>query len=139
MAHSGLSPDKKIVKTIKQLAMELREAKKPLVVDKRPIIARATEASPTKGERKALSSAVFQAKKGKKAAWTLSRNLLREKSGARRSSAMMVGLIKAAITRVARPAIMMKMVRMRGRVGRVLMVKRRWGWRKANNTMKIAR
>lgn len=67
MADSGLSPDKIMVKTMRQVAIELREAKKPLVVERRPMTASATEANPMNGDRKELSSAVFQAKKGRKA------------------------------------------------------------------------
>ena len=67
MADSGFKPERKTVKTIRQLAIELREAKKPLVVESSPMIARAIEARPMNGDRKGLSRVVFQAKKGKKA------------------------------------------------------------------------
>ena len=67
IAASGLSPERKIVKMTRQIAIELREAKKPFEVESRPMTARATDARPTKGERKELSSVVFQAKNGKTA------------------------------------------------------------------------
>ena len=139
IAHSGLSPDNKIVKIMRQLAIEFLEAKKPLAVDSRPITANAIEARPMKGDRKALSRVVFQAKKGKKAVWILVRNWVKEKSGVSRSSAMMDGLMKAAITRAVSPTIMMKIVRIRGKVGKVLIVKRKCGCKRAKRAMKIAR
>ena len=67
MADCGVRPERMMVKMIKQVAMELREAKKPLVVERRPITASVTDARPMKGERKELSSAVLQEKNGKKA------------------------------------------------------------------------
>lgn len=50
-AESGLRPLKKIVKTMSQLAIELREAKKPLAVESNPMTASAIEARPTNGDR----------------------------------------------------------------------------------------
>ena len=125
IAASGLRPERKMVKIMRQIAIELREAKKPLEVDRRPIMASATEASPMNGERKELSSVVFQAKKGKKAAWILLRKPDIEKLGVSSNSAMILGLIKAAITAAAKPVMMIKIVSTSGKVGRVLMVKRR--------------
>lgn len=101
--------------------------------------ARAIEARPTKGERKSLSKVVLQEKSGRKATFTLSMKPFMVKPGASKSSGMMAGLIKAATTRAERPRRMIKIVRMRGIVGRVLMVKRRWGWSRAKMTIKPAR
>lgn len=139
MAESGFKPARKIVKMMSQVAMELREAKKPLAVERRPMTASAIEARPTKGERKTLSRAVLQEKSGKKAILIFSTKPLKVRPGASRSSGMIDGLMKAATTRAERPRRMMKIVRMRGMVGRVLMVKRRWGWRRAKTTIKPAK
>ena len=49
--ESGLSPERTTAKTIKQEAIAFLEAKKPLVVEKRPVRARAKVESPTIGER----------------------------------------------------------------------------------------
>ena len=68
---------------------------------------------------------MFQAKKGKKAAWILLRKPEIEKLGVSSNSAMILGLIKAAITAAAKPVMMIKIVSTSGKVGRVLMVKRR--------------
>ena len=127
IADSGFKPERIIVKMIKQVAIELREAKKPLVVDNRPITARATEAKPTNGERKVLSSVVFQEKKGKKAIWRLVRKWSKLKSGARSNSLAMGGLINTAITSAAPPARMINVVITSGMIGRVLIVKRKCG------------
>lgn len=139
IADSGLSPARKIVKTMRQLAMELREAKKPLVVDSKPMTAKAMDASPTKGERNWLSRVVFQEKSGRNATLTLSMNPLRVRPGASKSSGMILGLTKAATTRAASPINIINRVRISGTVGRVLIVKRRCGWRSANSTIKAAR
>lgn len=139
IAASGLSPERKIVKMTRQIAIELREAKNPLEVESRPMTASATEARPTNGERKELSSVVFQAKNGKKAVWILSMKPVKEKLGVSRSSAMIFGLITAAMTAAANPMIIMKIVRTSGKVGRVLIVKRKCGCKKAKSTMKPAR
>lgn len=139
MADSGLSPARKMVKTMSQVAIELREAKKPFVVERRPMTARAMEARPTKGERKALSSVVLHAKNGRKAVWILLMNVFQVRPGARKSSAMMPGLTTKLTTNEARPSRMMKIVRISGIVGRVLIVKRRCGWAIAKITMKAAR
>lgn len=52
---------------------------------------------------------------------------------------MISGLEIAFMHSAPRPAKMMRIVAMRGKVGRVLMVKRRCGWTSANKTIKIAR
>ena len=67
MADSGLSPESTIENTMKQEAMALREAKKPLVVEIRPTIARLKTPSPIKGDKKTLSTLPFQVKNGAKA------------------------------------------------------------------------
>ena len=139
MADSGFKPDRKMVKTIKQVAIELREAKKPLAVERRPITARATEARPTNGDKKELSSVLFQAKNGRKAVWMLWKNWSSVRPGDSNSSVMIAGLMTDAMTRAARPMMMIKIVRTRGKVGRVLMVKRRCGCSSAKLTMNRAR
>lgn len=125
MAASELIPDRKTVNTVRQLAIELRDAKKPLVVEKSPMMANATDASPTKGDKKGLSSAVFQVKNGKKAVLRLSKKPLNEKSGASSISLIKAGLIKADITKIKRPITTIRIVAISGNVGKVLMVKRR--------------
>lgn len=72
--ESGLRPDRMIVKIMRQLAMEFLEAKKPFVVDRRPIMARVMEARPMKGDKKVLSRGAFQEKKGRNATCRLSIN-----------------------------------------------------------------
>lgn len=139
MADSGLRPAKNMVKMIKQVAMELREAKKPLAVESRPITARAIEARPMNGDRNWLSRVVFQEKSGKKATLILSIKPPSERPGAQSSSGMMFGLTKAATTRAARPMSIINRVKMSGMVGKVLIVKRRCGCKSANKTMKAAR
>lgn len=139
MADSGLSPARKTVKMMSQVAMEFREAKKPFAVERRPMTARAMEARPMKGERKALSKVVFQAKNGMKATWILLMKVPQVRPGARKSSARMLGLTTKPTTKDVKPSKMMKIVRMRGMVGRVLIVKRRCGCMMAKATMKAAR
>lgn len=139
MAESGFKPARKTVKMISQVAIELREAKKPLAVERRPMTARVISARPTKGERKTLSRAVLQEKSGKNATLIFSMKPLMVRPGASKSSGTIAGLIKAATTRAESPSKMMKIVRIRGIVGRVLIVKRRCGWSKAKMTMKPAR
>lgn len=125
MAASGLIPERKIVKMIRQLAMELREAKNPLVVEKSPMMASATDANPTKGDKNGLSSAVFQVKNGKKAVLRLSKKLPSEKLGVSNISLISAGLIKADITKTKSPITTIRIVAISGNVGRVLMVKRK--------------
>lgn len=139
MADSGFRPERKMVKTMKQLAMELREAKKPLVVESKPMTARAIEARPMNGDKNWLSKVVFQEKSGKKATLIFSMKPLIVRPGAHNNSGMMAGLTKAATTRAARPIKTMNRVRIRGMVGRVLMVKRKCGCNNANRMMKAAR
>ena len=139
IADSGLSADRMIVNMMNQLAIELREAKKPLVVESNPMTASANEPSPINGARNRLSIAVFQLKNGRKATLRFSIQVLGEKSGTNRSSAMMFGLMNAAMTRAANPMMIIKIVIISGTIGRVLMVKRRCGCNNANRTIKNAR
>ena len=139
MAQSGFMPDRIIVKIISQVAMELREAKKPLVVESKPITARVIEPRPIKGERKVLSRAVFHEKRGRKAFWILVRKLLKVRPGARSSSGMMLGLTKIATTRAAKPNKIINKVRISGAVGKVLIVNLKCGCSRAKRTIKVAR
>ena len=139
IADSGLSPARKIVKIISQVAIELREAKKPLVVERRPITASAIEPRPTKGDKNELSRVVFQEKSGMKAVLIFSMNWLKVKPGASRSCGTMTGLTKAATTSAARPTSIINIVKISGKVGRVFIVKRRCGCARAKITIKAAK
>ena len=79
-AAKGLRPASKIVKMINIEAMEFLEAKKPLVVEIRPVIARASEASPIIGAKNTDSILPLQEKNGKKASLILEKYLPQEKS-----------------------------------------------------------
>ena len=60
MIASGRKPEIKIEKMIRRVAIELREAKKPLVVEKRPTRAIAKIGRLMSGVRKMLSIPWFQ-------------------------------------------------------------------------------
>ena len=59
---SGLKPVRMIVNIISKVAMEFREAKKFLVVEKRPIRTKAKVGRLMSGDKKTLSGPLFQAK-----------------------------------------------------------------------------
>ena len=60
----GLKPVIMRVKTMRTDAMELREAKKPFVVENKPMRARAKIGREIRGERKTLSIVLCQEKTG---------------------------------------------------------------------------
>ena len=83
--QNGLKPDKRMVKTIKMEAMEFLEAKKPLVVEMRPVKARAREARPIIGARKTDWILPLQEKNGRKASLMLAKKAPQEKLSIKKS------------------------------------------------------
>ena len=75
-----MKPEMIAVKMMNIEAIELREAKKPLAVEIRPVIARMREAIPIIGARKMESMLPLQEKKTRKAFLMLSKNVTQEKS-----------------------------------------------------------
>ena len=61
---SGLKPVMTNVKTRSSIAIELREAKKPFVVENNPIKARASVGNPINGAKNTLSTEPFQRNTG---------------------------------------------------------------------------
>ena len=61
---SGFNPESKIVNMIRQVAIELREARNPLRVEKRPASAIAKVARPINGDKNIPSRALLQEKYG---------------------------------------------------------------------------
>ena len=92
-AESGLKPEIMAVKIMKIEAIELREAKKPLVVEIRPVIAKINEAIPIIGARNTESMLPLQEKNTRKAFLTLSKKAPQEKSFIKHNSVIVVGYL----------------------------------------------
>ena len=92
-AESGLKPEMTAVKIMKIEAIELREAKKPLVVEIRPVMAKMSEAMPIMGARKTESMLPLQEKNTRKAFLMLSKKVFQEKSFIKHSSVIVVGYL----------------------------------------------
>ena len=92
-AELGLKPEIMAVKIMKIEAIELREAKKPLVVEIRPVIARISEAIPIIGARNMESILPLQEKNTRKAFLMLLKKVSQEKSFIKHSSVMVVGYL----------------------------------------------
>ena len=92
-AQSGLNPEIIAVKIRKIEAIELREAKKPLVVEMRPVIASVREAIPIIGARKTDSMLPLQEKKARRAFLMFSRNVPQLKSFIKKSEVIVDGYL----------------------------------------------
>ncbi len=91
MAASGLNPVIIKQNTIKIVAIEFREAKKPLVVENRPIRARAKSGKLTSGDKKTLSKLLCHEKIGAKPVMIFPRKSPIWKSFANKSSIIVSG------------------------------------------------
>ena len=119
--------------------MELREAKKPLVVEKRPIKAIAKVGKLMSGDKKMLSTLVRHEKTGARPAFKFGINDSGEKFLAIKSSAMTEPLLIILTTNAASTEITTRAVMMRGILGRDFRMKRRCGWVTAKMTQKTAK
>ena len=124
-AESEDRPEMKIVKIINIVAIEFLEAKKPLAVLARPANAIASVAIPTIGESIVETALPDQEKNGKKADLIFSKNP--PKLSVQRSSLAVFGKRKKLKIRKAIARTENATTAMKGFLGRLLMVKRRWG------------
>ena len=127
MTASGLNPVIIMQNTIKMLAMELREAKKPLVVEKSPIRLSAKNGKLINGDKKTLSTVVRQDNNNLTPAAKLLKKLLISKFGAKSNFIMASGWLEIFTPKAANPVRMIRVMRIRGILGSFLIIKRRCG------------
>lgn len=125
-AEFGERPEMKTVNKISIVAIELREAKKPLAVLIRPATAIESEAKPIIGESIVETALPVQEKNGKKADLIFPKKLL--KLSVQRSSRAVLWNLRKLKTRNANAKTDTATMAISGFLGRLLTVKRRWGW-----------
>lgn len=135
----GSKPVITIVKTRRSVAIELREAKKPLVVEKRPMSAKAKTGKLTSGDKIGPSGLLLHEKIGATPVAILWKNRPVSKFLAKKSSSMTLGTLTILITRSAMPATTISPVMMNGIFGKRLITKRRCGCDKTKIIQKIAK
>ena len=135
----GLNPVIINVKTRSKVAMELREAKKPLVVENRPINASASIGKLTSGAKKTLSSEPLHKNTGAKPVLIFGKNFVMSKSLANNSSMMVSGWLIIFMRRAEIPAITNSPTIARGSFGKLLTMKRRCGCRNTKKTQNTAK
>jgi hypothetical protein len=113
--------------TINNEAIKLRDAKKPFVVEKRPISASAKIGRPIKGARNTLSRLRCHENIGARPAAILPKNCPAWKSLANNSSMMVAGLLKILIPSAVNPANMIIDTIIRGNLGNLFTIKRKCG------------
>ena len=136
---SGLKPVIMIVKTMRRVAMELREAKKPLVVENRPISPMAKIGRLMSGERNTLSRLLFQENTNANPDERLLKKFEIWKSRENNNSIAIDGLLIILIIRAAMPARTKTPMIISGIFGRFLMTKRRCGWVRTNTIQRTAK
>ena len=122
-----LNPAMMSVKTISSDAIELREAKKPLVVEKRPINAIAKVGKLMSGARKILSTLVRHASSGFRPVLRLFQKISGERFLEASKSAIVLPLLMIFTINAARPEIAMRPVNINGIFGNDFKTKRRCG------------
>ena len=123
----GLNPVITTVKTRRSVAIELREAKKPLVVEKRPINAIAKVGKLMSGARKILSTLVRHASSGFRPVLRLFQKISGERFLEASKSAIVLPLLMIFTINAARPEIAMRPVNINGIFGNDFKTKRRCG------------
>lgn len=135
----GLKPVIMMVKIIRSVAMELREAKKPLVVEKMPIRAMANVGRLISGDKNTLSRLARHEKTGAMPFVRFLTKSLKLKFFANNNSCITGGLLMILIINAETPAIINKLVIISGSFGRLLIIKRRCGCRKTKRTQNTAK
>ena len=130
-AQSGLKPEMMAVKMINIEAMEFLEAKKPLVVEMRPVMARMSDAIPIIGARKIESILPLQEKKTRTAFFILLKKTPQEKSFINISSVMVDGYLIISYPRQPMTTRTAIAVMINGIFGSERIMKRRCGWASA--------
>ena len=138
-AQNGLNPERTTVKTIKIEAIEFLDAKKPLVVEIRPVMASANEARPIIGDKKTDSMLPLHEKNGRKASLIFEKKWPREKSSIRNRALAVSGKRRISYPSTPTAASMMTLAIMNGTFGKDLIMKRRCGCKKAYSTTKMAK
>ena len=139
MMAFGLNPVITRQKTIKMLAMELREAKKPLVVEKRPISASANTGKLMSGERNTFSELDCQDKSGAMPVDMLLRKMPMRKSLANNNSRIVCGLLNMLILKAVKPAMSRRATNTMRIFGSFLKIILRLGCKITNKIQKMAK
>lgn len=135
----GLKPVITTVKSRSKVAIELREAKKPLVVEKMPISTIAKLGKPINGARIVLLTVPLHENIGATPVVRLCQNSLKLKFLANNNSIMVSGRLMVLMISAVMPATISMQVKMRGILGNDLIIKRRCGCKKTNRIQKMAK
>lgn len=117
---SGLKPVIIIQKTNRMEAMELRDAKKPLVVDNRPIITSAKFGKLISGERKTFSVVLCHENNGARPIEILPKKCETSKSRENNKAIMVSGWWIILIPSIIKPLRIIMMTMISGSLGRFL-------------------
>lgn len=126
-------------KTINIEAIELRDAKKPLVVENNPINPNAKTGRLINGERKTLSGVVCHENIKTKPLMILLKKCSIANPSAKNNLIKVSGRLNAPTSSATNPASRIIPTITSGNFGKSLIIKRRCGWSNTKNTQKIAK
>lgn len=138
-AESGLKPLNITVNNTKHVAIAFLEAKKPFVVENRPAKAKNSEAKLISGVSSRPSRGLPQLKNGSNAIFRFEKKWPNSYSSEKSRCRPIDQLLKMFIASIVTPARAMMQVAIKGMRGSVLIVKRRWGFRRANKIIKMSK
>ena len=139
MMALGLKPVIIKVKTKSSEAIELREAKKPFVVENKPIKAKAKIGKLINGVKNTLSSEPLHKNTGAKPLPIFPKKCEISKSFANNNSIMASGLLIMLITKTDIPLNTNSPTTTSGNFGKLLITNLRCGWQNTKITQKIAK
>ncbi len=135
----GLNPVIIIQKMRSMVAIEFLEAKKPLVVENRPIKASARVGRLMSGDKNTPSLLLCHEKTGENPEAILWKNEPASKPGLNSKPRIVSGCLEILMPRNTNPATMISPTKAKGSLGRLFTIKRRCGCAIKNTTQKIAK